>query len=200
MWHLEVSLILPDLIKSRSVPVIACLIVAENFCPLLKILCASFAAKTMKVLRGPGHRNQGTFQFNWKAWNFPYVPSNTMSDKNKAGYTTKNGTIKSLLVAYLLLAQLKENQVKPILENSTIFLIPCTLGTHEMNLMPSLQFNRRLTELVGLLFPVTLSYTKDNPDPDTTTLHDSFVLEANASVITSLDNKLQLAMTTLPKR
>ena len=82
-------------------------------------------------------------------------------------------------------------QVKPILENSTIFLIPCTLATDGMSLKPGLQFDR-LTELVGLLFPVTLSYTKDNPEPDPTTLHDSFVLKANALVITSLDNKLSL--------
>jgi hypothetical protein len=70
-------------------------------------------AKTMNLLRGPGHLNQGrggTFEFNWKDWNFPFVPSKTTRDKNKAGYTTRNGIIKSLLVAYLLLAQLKESR------------------------------------------------------------------------------------------
>ena len=152
-------------------------------------------AKTMNLLRGPGHLNQGrggTFEFNWKDWNFPFVPSKTTRDKNKAGYTTRNGIIKSLLVAYLLLAQLKESHVKPILENPTIFLIPCTLATDGLSLKPGLQFDRRLKELVGLVFPVTHRYVKDNAEPDPTVLRDSFVVEANAVVITTLDNKLSL--------
>ena len=98
-------------------------------------------AKTMNLLQGPGHLYQGrggTFEFNWKDWNFPFVPSKTTRDKNTTGYTTKNGIIKSLLVAYLLLAQLKESNVKPILENPTIFLIPCTLVTDGLSLKPGL--------------------------------------------------------------
>ena len=77
--------------------------------------------KTMNLLPGQGHRNQGcgrTFQFNWKDWNLPFVPSKTTHDKNKAGYTTRNGIIKSLLVAYLLLSKLEDSGVQPLLQSS----------------------------------------------------------------------------------
>ena len=151
--------------------------------------------KTMNLLRGPGHRNQGrggTFQFNWKDWNLPFIPSKTTRDKNKAGYTTRNGIIKSLLIAYLLLAQLEDSEVQPLLQSSSLLLIPAALATDGMSLKPGLQFDRRLKELVGLLFPVTLAFPKENPLPDPSFLHDSFVVEANALVVTALDNKLQI--------
>lgn len=151
--------------------------------------------KTMNLLRGPGHRNQGrggTFQFNWKDWNLPFIPSKTTRDKNKAGYTTRNGIIKSLLIAYLLLAQLEDSEVQPLLQSSSLLLIPAALATDGMSLKPGLQFDRRLKELVGLLFPVTLAFAKENPLPDPSFLRDSFVVEANALVVTALDNKLSL--------
>ena len=78
------------------------------------------------------------------------------------------------------------------MENPTIFLIPCTLATDGLSLKPGLQFDRRLKELVGLVFPVTHRYVKDNAEPDPTVLRDSFVVEANAVVIATLDNKLSL--------
>ena len=152
-------------------------------------------AKTMNLLRGPGHRNQGrggTFQFNWKDWNLPFVPSKTTRDKNKAGYTTRNGIIKSLLVAYLLLSQLEDSEVQPLLQSSSLLVIPAALATDGMSLKPGLQFDRRVKELVGLLFPVSVTYAKENCFPDPRFLRESFVVEANALVVTTLDNKLSL--------
>ena len=122
----------------------------------------------------------------------PFIPSKTTRDKNKAGYTTRNGIIKSLLIAYLLLAQLEDSEVQPLLQSSSLLLIPAALATDGMSLKPGLQFDRRLKELVGLLFPVTLAFAKENPLPDPSFLRDSFVVEANALVVTALDNKLSL--------
>lgn len=86
----------------------------------------------MNFSGGPVHRNQGrgrTFQFNWKDWNLPFVPSKTTRDKNKAGYTTRNGIIKRLLVAYLLLSKLEDSGVQHLLKSSTSLLIPTELAT-----------------------------------------------------------------------
>lgn len=151
--------------------------------------------KTMNLLRGPGHRNQGrggTFQFNWKDWNLPFVPSKTTRDKNKAGYTTRNGVIKSLLVAYLLLSKLEDSGVQPLVHSSSLLLIPTALATDGLSLKPGLQFDRRVKELVGLLFPVSFTYVKENPVPDPSFLRGSFIVEANALILTTLDNKLSL--------
>ena len=153
--------------------------------------------KTLNLLRGPGHINQGrggTFQFNWKDWNFPFVPSKTTRDKCKAGYTTHNGIIKSLLVAYLLIATQQESGVEPLLRNKSQLLIPAALTTDGLSLKPGLQFDRRVKELVGLIFPVDLNYVKNNPVPDPNEMRKAFVVEANSAVVTTLDNKLSLPL------
>ena len=151
--------------------------------------------KTMNLLRGPGHRKQGrggTFQFDWKDWNLPFVPSKTTRDKNKAGYSTRNGVIKSLLVSYLLLSQLEDSGVQPLLKNSSLHLIPAALATDGMSIKPGLQFDGRVKELVGLIFPVSATYVKENPVPNPSFLRESFVVEANAMILTTVDNKLSL--------
>ena len=155
--------------------------------------------KTMNLLRGPGHLNQGrggAFQFNWKDWNLPFVPSKTTRDKTKAGYTTHNGIIKSLLVAYLLLATQQESGVQPLLKTKSQLLIPAALATDGLSLKPGLQFDRRVKELVGLIFPVDLDYVRSNPVPDPNEMRRAFVVEANAAVVTTLDNKLSLPIGT----
>ena len=49
-----------------------------------------------------------------------------------------------------------------------------------------------MRELVGLLFPVSLTYVKENPVPNPSFLCGSFIVEANASILTALDSKLSL--------
>ena len=49
-----------------------------------------------------------------------------------------------------------------------------------------------MRELVGLLFPVSLTYVKENPVPNPSFLCGSFIVEANASILTTLDSKLSL--------
>lgn len=151
--------------------------------------------KVMNLLRGAGFHGQqkgGTFEFKWENWNLPFVPSKSTRSKDKAGYTTKNGIIKSLLISYLLLAQLEESGVQPLIDNPNLRVIPVCLATDGMSIKPGLQFDTRIKELVGLLFPVDLEYVESTPSPDPATLKGSFVTEVNCEIITSLDNNLSL--------
>ena len=61
-----------------------------------------------------------------------------------------------------------------------------------MSLKPGLEFDSHLKELVGLTFPVTPEYTKENPEPEPELLKKEFITKANAEVITTLDGKLSL--------
>ena len=64
----------------------------------------------MNLLRGPGFHGQGKvgkFNFEWKNWNLPFVPGKSTRQKLNAGYTTKNGALKSLLTTFLLMADLE---------------------------------------------------------------------------------------------
>jgi len=151
--------------------------------------------KIMNLLRGPGFKGQkkgGTYEFRWSDWNLPFVPSKKTRGKDKAGYTTKDGIIKSLLVSYLLIAKLEESGVIPLIEQPHLRIIPVILATDGMSIKPGLQFDTRLKTLVGLLFPVNLDYVKTNPSPHPATLKASFVTKVNCEIITSLDNNLSL--------
>lgn len=151
--------------------------------------------KVMNLLRGAGFHGQqkgGTFEFKWENWNLPFVPSKSTRSKEKAGYTTKDGIIKSLLISYLLLAQLEESGVHPLIDQPHLRVIPVCLATDGMSIKPGLQFDTRVKELVGLLFPVDLEYVKATPSPDPGTLKVSFVTEVNCEIITSLDSNLSL--------
>lgn len=152
-------------------------------------------AKTMNLLRGPGFSGQksgGKFTFDWKNWNFPFIPGKTTRAKCKGGYTTRNGIQKSLLESFPLIASSEESTVCPIISQSSLKLIPVSYATDGMSLKPGLQFDSRLKELVGLLFPVNLAYVQAHPKPDPQMLKKSFVTEADAVVLTTLDGKLSL--------
>ena len=148
----------------------------------------------MNLLRCLGFKGQkkgGTY-FRWKDWNLPFIPSKSTRNKEKAGYTTKNGIIKSLLVSYLLIAQLEESGVVLLIDQPDLCIIPVSLATDRMSIKPGLQFDTRLKNLVGLLFPVDLDYVKANPSPEPVTLKSSFVTEVNCEIVTLLDNNLSL--------
>ena len=48
-----------------------------------------------------GQKGGGTFSFNWKDWNFPFIPGKTTRAKYKGGYTRQNGIQKNLLESFL---------------------------------------------------------------------------------------------------
>ncbi|CAH3019456.1 unnamed protein product, partial [Porites evermanni] len=88
--------------------------------------------------------------------------------------------------------EVETSTVCPIISQSSLKLIPISYATDGMSLKPGLQFDSRLKELVGLLFPVNLAYVQAHPKPDSHMLKKSFVMEADAVVLTTLDEKLSL--------
>ena len=100
--------------------------------------------KIMNLLRGPGFKGQKkgcTYAFQWKDWNLPFVPSKTTRGKDKAGYITKDGIIKSLLVSYLLIAHVEERAVVPLIEQPHLRIIPVSLATDGINIKPGQKFD-----------------------------------------------------------
>ena len=151
--------------------------------------------RVMNLLRGPGFKGQqkgGKYSFHWNDWNLPFVPSKSTRNKEKAGYTTKSGIIKSLLITFLLIAQLEESNVVPLVDLPSLRAIPVSFATDGIAIKPGLQFDTRVKNLVGLLFPVDLDYVKMNPSPEPESLKTAFVTEVNCENVTSLDNRLSL--------
>lgn len=151
--------------------------------------------RVTNLLRGPGFKGQqkgGKYTFHWNDWNLPFVPSKSTRNKEKAGYTTKSGIIKSLLITFLLIAQLEESNVAPLVDLPSLRTIPVSFATDGIAIKPGLQFDTRVKNLVGLLFPVDLDYVKMNPSPEPESLKTAFVTEVNCENVTSLDNRLSL--------
>jgi hypothetical protein len=122
--------------------------------------------KVMNLLRGPGFRGQGKcgkFNFQWKDWNLLFVPGKSTRQKIKSGYTTKSGVVKSLLTSFLLMADLAESGVTPLIEHLLVKVIPVCLATDGMSLKPGLEFDSRLKELVGLKFSSNTWLHKGKP-------------------------------------
>lgn len=67
-------------------------------------------------------------------WNPPFVPSKSIRRKEKAGYTTKDGLMKSLLISYLSLAQLVQGGVHVLIDQPRLRVIPVRLATDGMSI------------------------------------------------------------------
>lgn len=79
-----------------------------------------------------------------------------------------------------------------MIDQPRLCVIPVCLATDGMSIKLGLQFDTRLKDLVGLLFPVDMENVKATPCPDPGILKVSFVTEVNCEIITSLDNNLSL--------
>ena len=66
----------------------------------------------------------------------------------------------------MLIAQLEESNVVPLVDLPSIRAIPVSLAADGIAIKPGLQFDTCVKNLVGLLFPVDLNYVKMNPSPE----------------------------------
>ena len=82
-----------------------------------------------------------------------------------------------------MLAQLGESNVVPIVDSPNLSIIPVSLATDGIAIKPGLQFDTRVKNLVGLLFPVDINYVKVNPSPKPETLKRAFVTEVNCQIV-----------------
>ena len=78
----------------------------------------------------------------------------------------------------------------PLVDLPSLRAIPVSFATDGIAIKPGLQFDTRVKNLVGLLFPVDLDYVKMNPSPEPESLKTAFVTEVNCENVTSLDNRL----------
>ena len=117
-------------------------------------------------------------------------PSQYVGVKYLAGYTPQSGLIKPLSLGHMTL--LKNSQAKPLIETPNLTVIPCAFGNDRTALKPTIDFDPRLKENVGLTTPIDLCYVLKNPSPSTYFLKKNIVTEALVSSLTSLDNLCSL--------
>lgn len=113
-------------------------------------------------------------------------PSESLIQKSQTGYTSESGVIKPLSLGHIEL--LKNSEAKPLIETPNLLVSPCALANDGTALKPTIEFDARIKENVGLKFPVDLDYIKKNPKPSPEHLKENIVTEAIVSSLTSLDN------------
>lgn len=146
----------------------------------------------LNLLRGPGHLGEGrggSKSFDWKTWNLP-LPAAPTRKKNSRAYTTKCGTHKHLLRAFLELA--KKLQLPAFIDNPSVYVIPVVAMGDGMQLKPGMQFDVTQGYIVGTNEDINLAFIKNNPNPKGEFLKKIFIKEADVCILNSLDCKLHL--------
>ena len=141
----------------------------------------------MNLLRGPGFKGQqkgGKYSFHWNDWNLPFVPSKSTRNKEKAGYMTKSGIMKSLLITFLLIAQLEESNVVPLVDLPSLRAIPVRYRWNCYQTGSTVWYMRE--ESCRTSFPSRSGLCQNESVPR------SQFTEVNCENVTSLDNRLSL--------
>jgi len=152
--------------------------------------------KVMNLLRGPGFLDTGKGgkkQFDWTTWNWP-LPGKTTRSKRKGGYTTDSGLHKHLLQSFLSTADQNESTVSSLIDTETVRIIPTCISKDGMSIKPGMQVDIRQGKVVGTTENIDLNYVKLNTSPTSEQLKKIFLTEAEASIVTTLDNKLTLPL------
>ena len=127
-------------------------------------------------------------------------PSEETCRKKQAGYTTASGVQHCLLSAFHQLSQ--KSNAKLLIDNAVLQVVPCAVANDGTALKPSIQFDARAKENIGLDFEVSATFVKDNLEPSPQLLRDHIITEVLVSSLTPLDNSCSLpfAADYVPKK
>lgn len=151
--------------------------------------------RTTNMIRGPMFAGQGRGSFHGSDTCRMNLggPSEETCRKRQAGYTTKSGVIKSLCDAFLKLSSTDGvSDTVVLIDNDTLKVVPCALANDGTALKPSIQFDPRTKQNVGLTLNVDATFVQENPQPSPEFLSAHIITEALVSSVTTLDNSCSL--------
>lgn len=119
-------------------------------------------------------------------------PSKMTRQKQKGGYTTKSGVLKSLHLAFLKLATEGSSKVSPVIDTNFAKVVGAAMQDDGTALQPGIEFEKRLKFNVRLKQTVDLQNVKDNPSPSPEFLKENVITEANVSFLTTLCDTLTM--------
>lgn len=116
-------------------------------------------------------------------------PSESVCNKQQAGYTVKSGVIKSLCLSQLKLAS-NNSQTVPIIASDIVHVIPCAISNDGNAMKPSIEFDSRLKRCVGLDIDVDTDFVKRNDKVTPGFLSEHIVTEVIISSVTTIDKEV----------
>lgn len=147
--------------------------------------------RTANMIRGPMCQGEGRGCFHDPATMKMNLdgPSDETCRKQQAGYTCKSGVIKSLSQAFLKLSSdAGISKTEPLIDIECVKVIPSVLANDRTALKPSIQFDPRTKENIGLNPKVDVTFVKENREPTLVFLNEHIISEVLVSSLTSLDN------------
>lgn len=158
--------------------------------------------RTVNFIRGPmniGQGKKGSMQDKFSCKMNLGGPSESVCNKEQAGYTVRSGVIKPLNLAHYALAT-KRDQNVPFLASPIVNVIPCAFSNDGNAIKPSIEFDARLKKCVGLNIDVDIDFVKDS-EVTPEFLKEHIVTEVLISSVTTLDNGVSMPCVTafLPK-
>ena len=154
--------------------------------------------RTVNFIRGPmniGQGKKGSMQSKFACKMNLGGPSESVCNKEQAGYTVKSGVLKPLSLAHLALAT-SNNQAAPFFVSDTVHVIPCGISTDGNAIKPSIEFDPRLKRCVGLDIDIDSNFVKSSDKITPQFLNEHIVTEVLISSVTTLCTKVSMPCVT----
>ena len=120
------------------------------------------------------------------------LPSKRTVRRNKPGYTMASGIIKNLLVSILRIADSQNTCC--YVNSSTVKAIAISLTRDGLGFKPGLEFDERKKVLVGSPNKIDMDYIRKNPVPNPSQPKQGMIKDADISVVTTIDRKINLTV------
>ena len=120
--------------------------------------------RTVNFIRGPmniGQGKKGSMHDKFSCKMNLGGPSESVCNKEQAGYTVRSGVIKPLNLAHYALAT-KRGQNVPFLASPIVNVIPCAFSNDGNAIKPSIEFDARLNKYVGLNIDEDIDFVKNS--------------------------------------
>ena len=147
--------------------------------------------RTRNFLRGPGFHSTGRGgkkQFMTFAYFNLCGPSQHVSNRCKAGYTTDSGIIKPHLQSFHVFSSHPKADINYLVSSDQVQVIGVSLAMDGTALKPGLEFDTRQKRIIGLTYKVDWNYVCDNPVPKPEEIKANLITSAEVTFMTTVDN------------
>ena len=115
-------------------------------------------------------------------------PSLNAIKRCQSGYTIESGTIKPHLLSLFSLCQHPKADLRAIVDNKKVHVIPVSLASDGTALKPGLEYDPRQKQVIVLTHKVDEKFVKKHPLPDPEKIKTNLITSADVTIATSLDN------------
>ena len=119
-------------------------------------------------------------------------PSQHVSNRCKAGYTTDSGIINPRLQSFHVFSSHPKANINYIVSSDQVQIIGVSLAMDGTALKSGLEFDTRQKRIIGLTYKVDWNYVCDNPVPKPEEMEANLITSADVTFIMSVDKNSKM--------